>query len=299
MAIEPVEQLWAAGVTEASLIVPVFNSEGSLHRFLKNIAEFAISSPVDVEIVFVDDGSSDGSVRVLRDRQERSANVTIVEQGVNRGQSKATLTGILAARNEIVILLDDDLLYRPQDIHHLIGCLMNSGPSTLVMGVADSMKRPLWRSLAGIICNVISNQFLKRPLPLRSTTFCAFHRKLCSHLDLDANRDVALITELVQASDSTLTIPVRVNSSMQKASRYTFMALVRLFISRASCYRLSRVLLWLACSSFVMIASAALLAVRGSLAYSFISLASAIASLLLGLLAIEVRRSTRPRFQAH
>jgi hypothetical protein len=175
---------------------------------------------------------------------------------------------------------------------------MNSGLSTLVMGVADSMKRPLWRSLAGIICNVISNQFLSKPLPLRLTTFCAFHRKLCAHLDPDANRDVALITELVQASDTTLTIPVRINSSMQTASRYTFFALVRLFISRASCYGLSRVLLWLACSSFVMITSAALLAVRGSLAYALISLASATASLMLGLLAIEVRRSARPGFQA-
>lgn len=284
-------------MTEASLIVPVFNSEGSLHQLFKNIVDFVKSSSVNFEIVFVDDRSSDGSVRVLRDLQEQSANVVIVEHGVNRGQSKATLTGILAARHEIVVTLDDDLLYRSQDIPRLLGPLINSSPLTLVMGVAASMKRPLWRALAGICCNVISNQFLSKPVPLRLTTFCAFHRKLCAHLDPGADRDIALFTELVQASDSLLTIPVRLNWSMQNGSRYTVATLVRLFMSRASCYRLSRVLLWLACSTLLMIASAALSVMRGALAYSPIGLASAIASLILGLLAIKVQRSTHiPRF---
>jgi glycosyltransferase involved in cell wall biosynthesis len=289
LASERVEQLQTAGVMAASLIVPVFNSEGSLHQLFKNIVDSMKSSSVNFEIVFVDDGSSDGSVRILRDLQEHSTSVVIVEHGVNRGQSKAMLTGILAARYEIVVTLDDDLLYRPEDIPRLLGPLINSSPLTLVMGIAASMKRPLWRALAGICCNVISNQFLSKPLPLRLTTFCAFHKNLCAHLDPAADRDVALITELVHAADSILTIPVRLSWSMQNGSRYTFVALVRLFISRTSCYRLSRVLLWLACSTFLMIVSAALSVMNGALAYSLFGLAS----LMLGLLAIKVQRSTR------
>lgn len=292
MASGRLKRLEAAGVTEASLIVPVFNSEVSLHQVFKQIVDFVKSSPVNFEIVFVDDGSSDGSVGILRDLQEQSADVVIVEHAVNRGQSKATLTGVRAARHEIVVTLDDDLLYRPQDIPRLLGPLINSSHLTLVMGIAASMKRPLWRALAGICCNIISNQFLSKPLPLRLTTFCAFHRKLCANLDPDADRDIALITELVQASDSIVAIPVRLDWSTQNGSRYTFAALMRLFMSRTSCYRLSRVLLWLACSTFLMIASAALFVMRGALAYSLIGLTSAITSLILGLLAIKVQRST-------
>jgi glycosyltransferase involved in cell wall biosynthesis len=290
---ERVERLAAADVTEVSLIIPVFNSEASLHRLFESIAGFRKSSHLKVEIVFVDDGSSDGSVGILRDLRKHTNNVVVIEHPLNLGQSKATLAGVLAARYDVVVTLDDDLQYGPQDIPRLLGPLRTAGPSTLVMGVADSIKRPLWRTLAGICCNVISNLFLSKPLPLRSSTFCAFHRKLAASIDAGPARDVAWVTELVQASDRTLTVSVQLNASMQRESRYTFAMLQRLFMSRSRCYKLRRVLLWLAVSLSTMAGSAVVLASRGGLGYAAICLASAIASSLLAMLAISVQRHAR------
>jgi glycosyltransferase involved in cell wall biosynthesis len=290
---ERVERPPAADVTEVSLIIPVFNSEASLHRLLESIAEFRKSSNLNVETVFVDDGSSDGSVGILRDLRTHTNNVVVIEHPLNLGQSKATLAGILAARHDVVVTLDDDLQYRPQDIPRLLGPLMTAGPSTLVMGIADSIRRPLWRTLAGICCNVISNLFLSKPLPLRSTTFCAFHRKLAASIDAGPARDVAWVTELVQASDRTLTVGVPLNASMQPGSRYTLATLLRLFMSRSRCYKPGRVLFWLAVSLSTMAGSALVLASGAGLGYAAICLVSAIASSLLARLARSVRRHAR------
>jgi glycosyltransferase involved in cell wall biosynthesis len=291
---ERVERPPAADVLdEVSLIIPVFNSRASLPRLFESIAEFRRSSNLKVEIVFVDDGSSDGSVGVLRDLRKHTNDVVVIEHPLNLGQSKATLAGVLAARHDVVVTLDDDLQYRPQDIPRLLGPLKTAGPSMLVMGIADSIKRPLWRTLAGICCNVISNLFLSKPLPLRSTTFCAFHRKLAASIDAGPARDLAWVTELVQAADRTLTVGVPLNPSMQQGSRYTLAALLRLFMSRSRCYKPGRVLLWLAGSLSMTAGSAVVLASRGGPGYAAICLASAIASSFLAMLAISVRRHAR------
>ena len=293
MTSERVERLPAADVTELSLIIPVFNSEASLHRLFESIAAFRKSSHLNVEIVFVDDGSSDGSVGILRDLQKHTNNIVVIEHPLNLGQSKATLAGVSAAHYDVVVTLDDDLQYRPQDIPRLLGPLMTAGPSTLVMGIADFIRRPLWRTLAAVCCNLISNLFLSKPLPLRSTTFCAFHRKLAASIDAGPARDVAWLTELVQASDRTLTVGVQLNASIQRGSRYTFAMLLRLFMSRSRCYKPGRVLFWLAGSISAMAGSALVLASRGGLGYAAICLMSAIASSLLAMLAISVRRHAR------
>jgi len=290
---ERAERLPAADVTKVSLIIPVFNSEASLHRLFESIAEFRRSSNIEVEIVLVDDGSSDGSVGILRDLRKHTNDIVVVEHPLNLGQSKATLAGVLAAHHDVVVTLDDDLQYRPQDIPRLLGPLLTAGPSTLVMGIADSIKRPLWRPLASVCCNMVSNLFLAKPLPLRLTTFCAFHRKLAASIDAGPARDVAWVTELVQASDRTLTVGVQSNSPTQRGSRYTFAMLLRLFMSRSRCYKPGRVLFWLAVSISTMAGSAVVLASRGGLGYAAICLTSAIASSLLAMLAISVRRHAR------
>jgi hypothetical protein len=127
------------------------------------------------------------------------------------------------------------------------------------------------------------------------TTFCAFHRDLCAHLDPGLDRDVALITELVQAAHQTVTIPVHLNLSIREGSRYGFSTLFRLFVSRSGCYKLSRVLLGLACSISLMIVSVMLLFIRAAFPYWVLTGLFSTTSLLFILLTIKVRRHT-PRF---
>ena len=122
---------------------------------------------------------------------------------------------------------------------------------------------------------------------------CAFHRQLCTHLDPDTDRDIALITELVQAADQILPIPVHFNLSIRKGSRYGLSTLFRLFVSRSSCYKLPKVLAGLACSILLSLASAMLLFTCAAFPYWVLTGFFSIASLMLTLLTINMRRNMR------
>jgi polyisoprenyl-phosphate glycosyltransferase len=282
----------AATRTRVSLIVPVYNSEASLRALHQAIAA---SQESDFEIVYVDDASTDGSLAVLRDIRKAAANVVVIEQPRNRGQAKAVLTGVFAACSEIVVTLDDDLQHHPSDIPRLLARLESAGPATLVMGISDARRRPRWRAWSGICANAISNLFLAKPLPLRLTTFCAFRRPLCAHLDPGSDQDLPLVTALVQAAAQTLTVPVQFHASVAKGSRYGLTTLFRLFMSRTSCYSLSRVLFWFACASLLMISGDALLLAKDTAIPLLLASwpVSATAAVALALLAIRVQRQAR------
>lgn len=281
-----------------SLVVPVFNSEKSLRRLHQEVAACTASQACDFQIVYVDDGSSDGSLAVLHDIARHSANVIVVEHAANRGQSKAMLTGIFAARSEIIVTLDDDLQHQPGDIRRLLAALESARPSTLVMGVADAIKRPLWRGALGIGANAISNLFLAKRLPLQLTTFCAFRKQLCAYFDPSSEHDLPLMTALVQAAGMTQTVPVHLNASSRGASRYGVALLIRLFLSRSRYYRMSKVLAWAVGAALVTLACAGLLLTQDLVDHLLVStlLPSATAVwLLLALLAIRVdRHSSEP-----
>lgn len=276
---------------QVSLIVPVFNAEATLHPLFERIAGVALQSDLEFELVFVDDASTDGSLAILQDIASSAANVLVIANPVNRGQAEATLAGIGVAGHDIVVTLDD-LKHRPEDIPRMLALLDGAGPDALVIGIFAGERRALWRIVAAIGGNAISNLFLDKPLPLRMTTFCAFHKHLCRGLDRDRSHGIALITELVQTADRTLTVGLLPGSD-RMSSRYTPAALFRLFMSRSNSYRLTRVLLGLAFCWLAPLAATGLLLRSqsyGSLIAGALWLVSAAASLLLTMLVVRMLR---------
>lgn len=92
-----------------SLVVPVYNVE----RYLDAALESALAQTLrDIEVICVDDGSTDGSVGILRRYAERDARVRVIEQG-NAGVSAARNAALDAAHGDIVMFLDGDDLLHP------------------------------------------------------------------------------------------------------------------------------------------------------------------------------------------
>lgn len=99
-----------------SIVVPVFNEEESLLAFYKELKRVLQAEKYDYEIVFVDDGSTDNSLELLKKLREQDKHVRIFSFRRNAGKAEALTLGFQKAVGDMVITMDADLQDQPSDI---------------------------------------------------------------------------------------------------------------------------------------------------------------------------------------
>lgn len=108
-----------------SLVIPVYNERESLPALHSEIAEVAAKLPEDVEVVFVDDGSKDGSWEVIRELSSKDRRVRGIKFRRNFGKAAALAAGFSTARGSIIITMDADLQDDPHEIPNFLTQLQN------------------------------------------------------------------------------------------------------------------------------------------------------------------------------
>ena len=106
-----------------SLVIPVFNEQDSLPQLLREISQTAQENGLDVEIIFVNDGSSDESWTVIRELAAQDPRVRGIRFRRNFGKAAALAAGFEASRGEIIVTLDGDLQDDPKEIPHFLKAL--------------------------------------------------------------------------------------------------------------------------------------------------------------------------------
>lgn len=104
-----------------SLVVPVFNEEDCLIKFIQEIEDvFPNDTCEELEIIFVDDGSTDQTLALLLEHQTKNNKIKIIEFSRNFGKEAALLAGIKESTGEVIIPLDIDLQDPPQIIPEML-----------------------------------------------------------------------------------------------------------------------------------------------------------------------------------
>ncbi len=103
-----------------SIVIPVFEEEESLPHLYASVSGVMEGLPNDYEILFVDDGSRDGSLNVLEGLQKKDPRVVVVSFRRNFGQTAAMAAGFEHASGDVVITMDADLQNDPKDIPKLL-----------------------------------------------------------------------------------------------------------------------------------------------------------------------------------
>ncbi len=106
-----------------SVVVPLLNEEGSLEELYRQIADALEPRSEPFEVVFVDDGSTDGSMSVLARLHDELPNVVVIHLRRNFGKAAALQAGFLEARGEVVVTIDADLQDDPAEIPQLLAKL--------------------------------------------------------------------------------------------------------------------------------------------------------------------------------
>jgi glycosyltransferase involved in cell wall biosynthesis len=139
---------------DISVVVPVYNEEGSLPELFGELDAALSSTGLRYELIFVDDGSRDRSFELLRERAELDPAVVAIRFRRNFGQTAALQCGLDHARGQVIALMDADLQNDPRDIPMMLAKL-DEGHDLVAGWRADRKDKFLSRRLPSIVANWI------------------------------------------------------------------------------------------------------------------------------------------------
>lgn len=110
---------------QISIVIPLLNEEESLTELYNWIASVMQSNSYSYEIIFIDDGSTDGSWKIISALAKKDPSVKGIKFNRNYGKSQALHAGFLKARGNVVITMDADLQDNPEEIPQLYDLIKN------------------------------------------------------------------------------------------------------------------------------------------------------------------------------
>ena len=119
-AVEKSDDESLGDVVSLSLVIPVYNERESLVDLCESVTDVFHCMPEPFEIIFVDDGSSDGSAELLQELAEQEPAIKVIRLRRNFGQTAAMMAGIDFASGDVIIPMDGDGQNDPADIPRLL-----------------------------------------------------------------------------------------------------------------------------------------------------------------------------------
>jgi glycosyltransferase involved in cell wall biosynthesis len=164
-----------------SIVIPVYNEEGNIRPLVARISEAMSGWQGAVEILFVDDGSSDRTLELLKESQAEDSRIRIAHFHKNMGQTAAMAAGFRLARGEAIATIDADLQNDPMEIQRLAGMLNDWD---LVCGVRTQRKDTLWKRISSRIGNGFRNWATGDDIVDTGCTLKAYRRECLDSLEL-------------------------------------------------------------------------------------------------------------------
>ncbi len=141
---------------KVSVIIPVYNEVESINELYKQLLK-ALQEFSRYEIIFIDDGSSDGSVETIKKISELDNSINLIQFHRNYGKSAALAEGFKHAKGNYIVTMDADLQDDPKEISNLINKLEEG--FDLVSGWKKDRKDPLSKRLPSKLFNFVTRLF--------------------------------------------------------------------------------------------------------------------------------------------
>ena len=175
-----------------SVVIPVFNEAQTIETLLARVFEAPLPQGVELEVVVVDDCSSDGTREKLTELGSSGAfQFELAAHDVNQGKGAALRTGFSKVSGDIVLVQDADLEYHPSEYPKLLQPILD-GEADVVYGsrFLGGPQRVLffWHYVGNRVLTLLSNMFTDLNLSDMETCYKVFRREVLDQLTLQSNR---------------------------------------------------------------------------------------------------------------
>jgi dolichol-phosphate mannosyltransferase len=204
-----------------SIVIPAYNEEENVPLLHEAITKVIDPAQIDTEIIFVDDGSKDGTWAAIEKRAALDSRVRGLKLRKNCGETAACDAGLRNARGKYVMTMDADLQNDPQDIPKFLAALNNGvdcvcGTRVETRGKGDSFIRVA----SSRIANAVRNKLSQEQITDAGCTYRCFKRECVDKLKLYRGLHRFIPTLLKMEGFTVAEIPVTNNPRLHGESKY-------------------------------------------------------------------------------
>ncbi len=168
---------------ELSIVVPLYNEAANIEELYARLTQVLHVLGKGYELIFVDDGSQDGTFKLLAQIQAKDERIHVIRLRRNFGQTAALAAGFDFAEGDVIVAMDGDLQHSPEDIPLLLEKIAE-GYDVVSGWRAKRVDNFLLRRLPSLIANALMAWLSRLPLHDFGTTFKAYRREVIKNVEL-------------------------------------------------------------------------------------------------------------------
>jgi glycosyltransferase involved in cell wall biosynthesis len=192
---------------DCSVVVPLYNESAVVQELYDRLTKTLAATGLYYELVFIDDGSSDNTLQLLKSIASKDSKVLVVELRRNFGQTPALAAGFDVARGQIIISMDGDLQHLPEEIPIFLEKL-NEGYDVVSGWRKNRVDNLVMRKIPSRAANWLASKISGVDIHDFGTTFKAYRREIIEQLHLYGEMHRFIPALISQSGAKIIEIPI-------------------------------------------------------------------------------------------
>jgi len=209
-----------------SVVIPVYNSAGTLDQLTGRLIESLSELTDDFEILLVNDGSRDQSWEKIESLSKNNQKITGINLMRNYGQHNALLCGIRESSKDYIITMDDDLQHPPEEMHKLVQEIEKG--FDVVYGIPHKLVHSRWRNFFSRATKNLLARFLGITRIKHMSAFRIIRSEIRSAFEKFDSPNVIVDALLTWGTENFGTVEVNERPRSEGRSNYSFFNLVKI-----------------------------------------------------------------------